>query len=200
MTARKNNRGRISREAGFSLVELLITMIIIVIVTAIAIPNFMRMYRAYQLDDVASQVAGVIKVTRFEAVRRNMQVNCKIVTSGASPATTQIWTDSNGNGAVDSTEKQIVLNGIANLVPSSTPPGTTALATAIGASTLTAVSLSAGTITFDPRGAVSPAAVYVLYVGNLSIPDAGYRAVILLPSGSVQVWTASAAGDWHLLG
>jgi hypothetical protein len=34
----------------------------------------------------------------------------------------------------------------------------------------------------------SPPAVYVFYVGNTS-PDGGYRAVIVLPSGSVQVWT-----------
>jgi len=200
MKAEKNNRGRISHEAGFSLLELLITMTVIVIVTAIAVPSFTRMYRAYQLDDVASQVAGVIKITRFEAVRRNMQVNCKITQSGSNPATTTIWTDSNGNGTVDSTEKQILLSSVANMVSASTPPGTTALATAIGTSTLTAVSLSSGSITFDARGAVTPAAVYVLYVGNAAIPDYGYRAVILLPSGSVQVWTASAAGDWHLLG
>ena len=55
---------------------------------------------------------------------------------------------------------------------------------------LTAISPGSGAVRFDQRGAVvaSPPAVYVFYVGNTS-PDGGYRAVIVLPSGSVQVWT-----------
>jgi hypothetical protein len=42
----------------------------------------------------------------------------------------------------------------------------------------------------------SPPAVYVYFVGNTS-DSGGFRAVIVLPSGSVQVWTY-AGGTGHL--
>jgi len=60
---------------------------------------------------------------------------------------------------------------------------------------------SNGTVTFDsPRGAVSPLAAYVLYLGSGDNPEFGYRAVILLPSGATQVWTAPNGGTWQQIG
>jgi hypothetical protein len=72
------------------------------------------------------------------------------------------------------------------------------LATAVGAGTLTSVFASGvGTVTFDQRGAVTPPAVDVLYVGFGTNTSLGYRAVILLPGGSVQTWSGDANGNWH---
>jgi hypothetical protein len=69
----------------------------------------------------------------------------------------------------------------------------------VGVSALTSVSLTSGFIAFDRRGAVTPAAVNVLYIGNLALPNLGNRAVILLPSGSIQIWTTDASGNWQQL-
>jgi len=66
----------------------------------------------------------------------------------------------------------------------------------VGVATLTSVPLPTGAVAFDHRGALTPAAVNVLYIGNVAFPDLGYRAVVLLPSGSVQIWT-SASGNWQ---
>jgi len=57
-------------------------------------------------------------------------------------------------------------------------------------------------ITYDARGAVAlggnpPTTVSVLYLGNTGNPDFGYRAVVLLPSGITQVWTAPGGGNWR---
>jgi hypothetical protein len=41
----------------------------------------------------------------------------------------------------------------------------------------------------------SAATIYALYVGNPSDPTSGYRAIITLPSGAVQVWS-STGGSW----
>jgi hypothetical protein len=67
----------------------------------------------------------------------------------------------------------------------------------LGPTTLTPLSSTPGSITFDARGAVSPIAAYVLYVGSVTNPEFGYRAVILLPSGATQVWTAPSGGPWQ---
>jgi subtilisin-like proprotein convertase family protein len=48
-------------------------------------------------------------------------------------------------------------------------------------------------VLFYPGGAVE---IYALYLGNPNDPNSGYRAIITLPSGAVQVWASSSAGDW----
>jgi hypothetical protein len=39
----------------------------------------------------------------------------------------------------------------------------------------------------------------VLYLGSPGNPGFGYRAVVLLPSGATQIWTAPAGGTWRRL-
>jgi hypothetical protein len=48
--------------------------------------------------------------------------------------------------------------------------------------------------------AAPPQAIYVLYLGNTTYPDYGYRAVVLLPSGVTQVWSAPVGGPWNRIG
>src|SRR5690242_13206199 len=62
---------RKSRANGFSTVELLVAMGIITLMTAVALPSFVRSYRRYQLSDAAYKVAGVLKFAHYEAVRLN---------------------------------------------------------------------------------------------------------------------------------
>jgi len=112
-----------------------------------------------------------------------------------------VWSDSNGDGIEQPTEKQILLNVNATLVPEAAVPSAAALATAIGVATTTAINPASDSVKFDQRGAVSPSAVYVIYVGNLSTSNSGFRAVVVLPSGSVQVWTyaGGASNVWQQL-
>jgi hypothetical protein len=141
----------------------------------------------------------MLKLTRFEAVRRNRPINFLVVASGAN------WiagTDSNNNGSIDAGEKQILINGVVALLPPGTAPGPAAILAKLGATSSLDGSRSgvAGTITFDARGAVSPLAAYVFYLGNGNNPEFGFRAVILLPSGATQIWTAPNGGTWQRLG
>jgi Tfp pilus assembly protein FimT len=180
----KKSPKREGRTRGFTIVELVVVLAVIMIITAVALPSFIQAYRTYQLNDAATQVAGVLKFTRYEAIRLNVAaltpLKAQIRQAGRI---TNVFTDSNNDGTVQSTEKQILLSGNANLVSAATPPNTVGLATAVGVSALTSVSLTSGFIAFDRR-AVTPAAVNVLYIGNLALPNLGNRAVILLPSGS----------------
>jgi Tfp pilus assembly protein FimT len=179
----------VSRAQGLSVLELVVSVAIILVISGMAISPVSKTLKIYQLNDAASQLAGVIKFTRFEAIRRNMPINCVNFQAGAyTPA--NIWSDDNGDGVEGPTEKQILLGPAATLVPAGIVPNTTALAAAANIPTLTAISPSGDAVKFDQRGAVvaSPPAVYVYFVGNTS-DSGGFRAVIVLPSGSVQVWT-----------
>jgi len=72
-----NPRTRRSRIAGFSMVELAVSLTVLLILTAIAIPSLMRTFRTYQLNDAAARLSDILKFTRFEAVRRNSLEYCQ---------------------------------------------------------------------------------------------------------------------------
>ena len=197
-------RKRTNSERGFSLIEALVVLAVAFVMFAIAVPSFLQSYRSYQLDNAAAQVAGVLKATRSAAIRLNAQIpiNCVIQVVGGQ---THMWADSNipvNDGIEQNTEKQILLSGNVNLVAAGVVPNTAGLAAAIGVPVLTATPPVNGVADkFDGRGAANPAApgVFVLYVGNTAIPAVGYRAVVLMPSGSTQMWSADSAGAWHQL-
>jgi len=181
------------------MVELAVSLCVLLILTAIAIPTLMRSFRTYQLNDAAARLSAMLKFTRFEAVRRNTQVSFRMQTSGTGWI---IGVDSNGNGTIDPAEKQEVLTGFETLLPMGAPPSPTPIITALGVAGLTTMSGNPGSVTFDARGAIRVANVVssnvdVFYVGSASDPEFGYRAVILLPSGSTQIWTVPAGGIWQ---
>jgi type II secretory pathway pseudopilin PulG len=193
-----SSRTRRSRIAGFSMVELAVSMTVLLILTAIAIPSLMRSFRTYQLNDAAARLSDILKFTRFEAVRLNTTVPLQIQQFGNDWS---VWADSDKDGILDPTEKQILITDVVTLLPSGTPPSAASILAKLGATSSLDASKSgaAGSLTFDARGAVSPLAAYVFYLGSPSIPEFGYRAVILLPSGATQIWTAPAGGPWQRL-
>ena len=183
-----------SRTAGFSTVELLIVVAIGFIMAAVAIPQALGAYRTYQLNNAASEVAGILKFTRLEAIRQNKSVTC---TGQAAPAGgTLIWTDENGDNQVQPTENQILLGTSGDTVAMGGVPNIAAIRAQLGVAAFTDATVGNG-IQFDQRGAVNPVGVfYIICIQNTAVPTAGYRAVIVMPSGSVQTWSADSAGNW----
>jgi len=187
-----------SRSRGFSLVELAVSLLIVVVLTAMAIPSLMNSLHAYQLNDAAARVSDLLKFTRFEAVRKNTQISFLFQQIGGYWV---IGTDSNGNSLIDPTERQNTFTGFATLLPATGTPATTPILTALGVGALTTLSGGPGSVTFDARGAVRvggaiTTTVFIFYVGNGAHPEAGYRAVVVLPAGSTQVWMAPPGGTW----
>jgi type IV fimbrial biogenesis protein FimU len=185
-----------NRRRGFSMVELVVSLAVILILSGVAVPSLTRSYRMYQMNDAASRLSGILKFTRFEAIRKNTTIKCQIQRSGTDWV---IWADSIANGTLDSTETQYLMTGSATLLAGGSAPAPTAISAALSGSTLTTLSGSNNSVSYDQRGTISTPAstVYVLYIGNASIPDLGYRAVVLLPSGIIQIWTAPSGGPWQ---
>jgi prepilin-type N-terminal cleavage/methylation domain-containing protein len=185
---------------GFSLIEVVVALAVILLLSAIALPAFLNAYRMYQLTDGATQFAGLLKFTRYEAIRLNKTVNCLVQQVASVPPVTNIWADSDVDGVEDPNEKQLLFSGAVNLVPAAAVPGAAGLAAAANVPVLTTLPLAAGVVPFDQRGAGNPAFVYVFYLSNLGDPSAGARAVIVFPSGSVQIWKADSLGNWISIG
>jgi prepilin-type N-terminal cleavage/methylation domain-containing protein len=188
------------RERGLTLVELMVVLAVIMLISAVSLPSFMRSYQTYQVTDAASRLVNVIKFTRYEAIRRNVAENYVIGQTGA-PVTTTAWTDSNNNGVVDPGERQIIFSPNVTLVAVGVVPNVAGLTAAAGVGPLIPLSNTNAVVQFDVRGAVNPppAGALVSYVSNTIAPTAGYRAVILLPSGSMQTWQGDGNGNWTFL-
>jgi prepilin-type N-terminal cleavage/methylation domain-containing protein len=181
---------------GYSILELLVVLGIFGILSGIAVPSLARTYRNYQMDDAASQVAGILKFTRYEAIRRNTNMTSRN-TQAVALGPASVWTDTApATTTIPPTAKQIALTTTATLVPAAAAPNAAGLATKVGVGALTAISPSNGNVTFDSRGATTSFnVVNVYYVGNAAY---GYRAVVVMPNGAVQVWSY-ATGTWTLL-
>jgi len=198
--SRKYSGRRRSHTGGFSMVELAVSMTVLLILTAIAIPSLMYSFRTYQLNDAATRVSDALKFTRYEAVRRNTQV-CFLM-QGGSGSPWIIGTDSNCSGTFSANERQQVIAGFAGLLPSGVAPSPSAISTALGGASLTTKSGSNGSIKFDARGAIRvggnvSSTIFVFYIGSTTDSEFGYRAVVLVPSGNIQIWTAPAGGPWQ---
>jgi Tfp pilus assembly protein FimT len=191
----------LKRHAGFSLTELVVAVAVAMILMAIALPAFLRAYHSYELSSAANQVADILRLTRYEAIRLNKPIACIIQPSAEGPGMTNLWTDSNGNNVMDPTEKTILLGNTGNLVESGGVPNTTGLlANAVGAIATTAPPPGGTSIWFDARGALTPPTnenINVFYLASGIAPEAGYRAVLLMPAGSIQVWTGDVTGNWQ---
>src|SRR5438132_13921226 len=101
----KQYRGKPVRSHGFSMIELLAVLAVILGTSAISTPSFMRAYQYSQVSNAAASMANVIKYTRYEAIRRNTPINCVI--GPAAPVGTMAWTDSIANLVPDNVEQQL---------------------------------------------------------------------------------------------
>jgi type IV fimbrial biogenesis protein FimT len=76
----KTRRDRsLSRQAGFTLIEVAIVVAIIGVAMAIAIPNFTRMYIDYQARVTASEITRHLVLVRTRAMTTNQTLNVQIV-------------------------------------------------------------------------------------------------------------------------
>ena len=181
--------------------EMVLTVAIVLILAAIALPDFTRAYRTYQLNSSATQLNGLLKFTRFEAIRRNSQADFQIQQNATGWLA---WCDPDRDGVADATETQEPILAPISPLSAGNPPSPDAITAALGGAAPNTLSGANAKISFDARGAVVFAGptqpTYALYLGNATDPSYGYRAVVLLPSGATQVWSAPAGGPWIRMG
>lgn len=90
--------------AGFTLLELLVTMAVIATVSSVAAMNVIREIPRYRLSNAASQLAWTFRGLRMRAISQHHAVT--VTFTNAHGYT--VWTDRNDNGMSDSGEEQAV--------------------------------------------------------------------------------------------
>jgi Tfp pilus assembly protein FimT len=176
------------REAGFSMVELMIVCVIMVLIATLAIPNILQTYRNYQLDSAGHSVASLLQQARMQAVKTNQPVYVNF--TNGSPNMVYI-TDAPGNALAGSDPDVAISTAISFQAPPST---------AFHAQLdtyLTGTPQLGGTIAFNARGlpcvaGVNPA-VCNLPPGISGFEwfmqsNGGWEAVTVTSSGRIKSW------------
>jgi type IV fimbrial biogenesis protein FimT len=87
----KDVRFRLAMSDGFTLVELLVTMVIMAVLLAVVVPTFQETRRANQLASYVNTLHASLILARGEAVKRNGRVVVCKSADGATCLTTGRW-------------------------------------------------------------------------------------------------------------
>ena len=106
------NQARV-KQSGFTLVELILTVLIISIVSAIALPSFNRLIADNKMSSNANEVIGAFNLARSEAAKQGTRIDVSSVSGGTNWATGfRVWRDANANAAFDAGEEIRVFEAI----------------------------------------------------------------------------------------
>ena len=197
------------RQSGFSLIELLIVIAIIMVIAAMAMPNVMNAINNIRLRGSATEVAGLLQQCRQVAVRNNRYYTVKpVIVTGARGA----YVDLNYNNTFDNVapapEPLIQFAANVNVVIAGAPNTANLFANAFqgGFAPLSVLpSFNArGLPCVGPGNAPPPpnsvcnnnaGAVGFVYYLNQTRPfgAVGWAAITVTPAGRIRVWTYSGS-------
>ena len=182
-----------SRARGFTLIEALVVITVIMLIAAMTMPSVTRFLQTYRLIGGASDLANILQRARYEAIRLNRSnppLFCRAQLQGNRQA---IWIDVINNSIPDPTESIIVLPQGVQFLGSGQVPSLASMGPAYANA-----QQPPGFIAFDGRGTVSgPPVVYVTFLGFPGDPTYGFRAITLTPTGRTKIWSAVPGGAWH---
>jgi len=192
-----------NHQFGFSLIELIMVMAIMLVMAAFAIPTMNYAIKDYRLRATASSLKYVFQQGRFQSVKNNTMYS---IVSAASPGGgTRVFVDLNNSGAWDGIEAAVDIPSYITLQTSGNSPSnsTMSLSNVAGYTDgMTTVSVK-----FNSRGLpcsgsnpCNSTKGYVLYLQDTS-RTTGFAAVSITPAGRMKTWFWSGAtissGKWY---
>lgn len=193
-----------NHENGFTLLETLVTVLIVLLTVGFVLPSVSSGLRHYRLSSSATQLASQIQTARYRALQTNGI--CSFLTLSGSR---QFGVDADGDGDLEAGTPDLVfsLNTGVNFANLTTPPP----GVLSGATVLSTGSLSG--IGFTPRGTMTTVnssglpvysssgttgfaqAGFVAYLTLTNPPE--YMAVTVSQVGRVSIWRSPDGTNWN---
>ncbi|MET3916429.1 type IV fimbrial biogenesis protein FimT [Variovorax sp. OAS795] len=80
-----------TRARGFTLIELMVTIVVLVVLITVAVPSFDNIRLSSRLTSYATDLVSGSQLARTEAIKRNAVVRLCVSSDGTSCATTGQW-------------------------------------------------------------------------------------------------------------
>jgi prepilin-type N-terminal cleavage/methylation domain-containing protein len=175
------------RERGFSLVELMLVCAVIVILSALSVPNIMQINANYKLDAAGHSLASLLQQARMQAVKTNQPAYAKYDNSTSMA----FVTDDPGN-AYASGNPDVAL--AAGLSFQSTPPDHSQLDAYVGGASpqmavnigFNARGLPCTANTLNPAVCPNVTSGFEWFVQNTR--SGGWEAITVTPAGRIKSW------------
>jgi len=191
------------QQLGFSLIELIMVMAILLVMSAIAIPTMNYAIKDYRLRATASSVKYVFQQGRFQSVKNNTKY---AVVSAASPGGgTRVFVDLNNNGTWDGVEAAVDIPAYISLQTNTNSPANTTMSLTNVAGytdgmTTVAVNFNSRGLPCTGSGPCNTSKGYVLYLQDTT-RTTGFAAVSITPAGRMKTWFWSGStitsGKWY---
>ena len=97
------------RSAGFSLVELLVVVAIILIISAMAMPNINNTLRVVRMKSTGTEIAAPFEQARMEAIRRNATNGLQVRNYVDGGGRTRFYLDFDGSKTYNAGEVMVIL-------------------------------------------------------------------------------------------
>lgn len=160
--------------SGFTLVELMVTVAVLAIVSAVAAPAMQGLIRANRLNTAASEMTAALQLARSEAIRRNSRVSVCASADSLTCTASADWSSWIVRGAAN------VADG-AEVIRVQAAPDDVELSGPVGG------------IVFAPSGQVQAQQVVAACIPTDN-PDENVRQLTVLVSGSVLSANADGGG------
>jgi len=153
-------------ETGFSLIELMVTLIVLAIILAIGIPSFQRLFETSRVNRANDEFIAAVNLARSEAITRELPAGGRIVLCERNAAATDC------SGDTDWADGLMVLEAEAD--------GTVVQVIKVWDPIATAsVTAGASRVLFSSDGRANPAVGFAVNVSDKS------QAYCIRPTGSV---------------
>ena len=190
---------------GFSLVELMIVVAVVLILTAVTVPRLLNTVSDISLRYAASDFSGLVQSARIQAVRKNtfytiLQGTLPSGTPGYYLDLPKAGVYNNGDPVVPISSSVTFWPGIGSGAPNEG---------AFIASLNFTVNPGGSPLSFNARGlpcvAVAnacpqtPGQGFVVFMSKPAVMGGvPWAAVVINPSGHIQQWTSDGNGNWIL--
>jgi len=178
--------------AGYSLIEMMVTLAVGLILVSVALPTMIGAIQSYRLNSTAQQIANLIELTRYTAIRRNAVMSMQL--APPNNGSTILYVDLNGNGLLDPTEPMVILPSDMQLANNPLAPGPTSTGLAPTQNFTSQINFDyRGTVNFPPG---TPTAAYFLTVAFTNQAQYGSRAITVTPMGQTKAWKTVGSSAW----